>query len=138
MGCFGTVICALISTIFIIYITEINPDMMFLLAALPFITLTILAAYGAANTPTRYAEQSAVRKKMKSNSLKAEVKPEPQEEEIPEWKLEAERIKKQMLLESYEERAEIIRRREEKARLEQQRIAREVESAQKEQKNIGE
>ena len=31
---------------------------------------------------------------MKSNSLKAEVKPEPQEEEIPEWKLEAERIKK--------------------------------------------
>lgn len=136
MGCLGTVICALISTIFIVYITEINPDMMFLLAALPFITLTILAAYGAANTPTRYADQSAVRKKMKSNSMK--VEPEPQEEEIPEWKLEAERIKKQMLLESYEERAEIIRRREEKERLEQQRIAREVESAQKEQKNIGE
>ena len=136
MGCLGTVICALISTIFIVYITEINPDMMFLLAALPFITLTILAAYGAANTPTRYADQSAVRKKMKSNSMK--VEPEPQEEEIPEWKLEAERIKKQMLLESYEERAEIIRRREEKARLEQQRIAREQESAQKEQKNIGE
>ena len=136
MGCLGTVICALISTIFIVYITEINPDMMFLLAALPFITLTILAAYGAANTPTRYADQSAVRKKMKSNSMK--VEPEPQEEEIPEWKLEAERTKKQMLLESYEERAEIIRRREEKERLEQQRIAREVESAQKEQKNIGE
>ena len=38
MGCLGTVICALISTIFIVYITEINPDMMFLLAALPFIT----------------------------------------------------------------------------------------------------
>ena len=56
MGCLGTVICALISTIFIVYITEINPDMMFLLAALPFITLTILAAYGAANTPTRYAD----------------------------------------------------------------------------------
>ena len=136
MGCLGTVICALISTIFIVYITEINPDMMFLLAALPFITLTILAVYGAAKTPTRYADQSAVRKKMKSNSMK--VEPEPQEEEIPEWKLEAERIKKQMLLESYEERAEIIRRREEKARLEQQRIAREQESAQKEQKNIGE
>lgn len=34
MGCLGTVICALISTIFIVYITEINPDMMFLLAAL--------------------------------------------------------------------------------------------------------
>ena len=138
MGFFGTVIGALISTVFIIYITEINPDMMFILAALPFIVLTILAAYGAANTPTRYADQSNVRKKMKSNSLKAEVKPEPQEEEIPEWKLEAERIKKQMLLESYEERAEIIRRREEKARLEQQRIAREVESAQKEQKDIRE
>ena len=30
MGCLGTVICALISTIFIVYITEINPDMMFL------------------------------------------------------------------------------------------------------------
>ena len=136
MGCLGTVICVLISTIFIVYITEINPDMMFLLAALPFITLTILAAYGAAYSLTRYADQSAVRKKMKSNSMK--VEPEPQEEEIPEWKLEAERIKKQMLLESYEERAEIIRRREEKERLEQQRIAREVESAQKEQKNIGE
>ena len=76
MGCLGTVICALISTIFIVYITEINPDMMFLLAVLPFITLTILAAYGAANTPTRYADQSAVRKKMKSNSLKAETKRE--------------------------------------------------------------
>ena len=136
MGCLGTVICALISTIFIVYITEINPDMMFLLAALPFITLTILAAYGAANTPTKYADQSAVRKKMKSNSMK--VEPEPQEEEIPEWKLEAERTKKQMLLESYEERAEIIRRREEKTRLEQQRIVREQESAQKEQTNIGE
>lgn len=125
MGCLGTVICALISTIFIVYITEINPDMMFLLAALPFITLTILAAYGAAKTPTRYADQSAVRKKMKSNSITVEPEAKPQEEEIPEWKLEAERIKKQMLLESYGERAEIIRRREEKALLEKTHIDRE-------------
>ena len=127
MGFFGTVICALISTMFIIYITEINPDMMFILAALPFLVLTILAAYGAAKTPARYENQAVLKKKMKSNSRKAKPEPEPHVEEVPEWKLEAERIKKQMLLDSYEERAKIIRRTEEKAILEKQRIAREQE-----------
>ena len=127
MGFFGTVIGALISTVFIIYITEINPDMMFILAALPFIVLTILAAYGAAKNPARYENQAVLRKKMKSSNSEPKPEPQTQVEEVPEWKLEAERIKKQMLLDSYEERAKIIRRTEEKAILEKQRMAREQE-----------
>ena len=127
MGFFGTVIGALISTVFIIYITEINPDMMFILAALPFIVLTILAAYGAAKNPARYENQAVLRKKMKSSNSEPKTEPQTQVEEVPEWKLEAERIKKQMLLHSYEERAKIIRRTEEKAILEKQRMAREQE-----------
>ena len=73
---------------------------------------------------------------MKSENMNVNPRPEQKVEEVPEWKLEAERIKNRMRMESEKERAEIIRRREEKALLEQQRIAREQEVAEKQQKNM--
>ena len=122
-GCL-TVIGAMLAMILSVYVAE-HSEAMFVLATLPFIVLTILALYGAVVPLTRYPDQLAVRKKMRYSKLEEKPKEAPKVEEVPEWKLEAERIKKQMLLDSYKERAEIIRRTEEKALLDQQRLAKE-------------
>ena len=61
-GCF-TVIGGLLGFVFIIYITVVNPDMQFILATLPLISLTLFTMLSGIATPTRYADQTAVRKK---------------------------------------------------------------------------
>lgn len=70
-GCL-TVIGAMLAMILSVYVAE-HSEAMFVLAALPFIVLTILALYGAVVPLTRYPDQLAVRKKMRYSRLEAKT-----------------------------------------------------------------